>query len=223
MSVRLTNRWHVRKTLLKRPGEYGSSARNRKETSSDDTLAKLVYWLRANTSRCLPMNGVRKNTTRGVSIDGPFARTKPGDAPRDRSFLRQQCRRTRRERDQPARHSRKRMQPDEEYVGFPRQLGSRAHRNWTRHGATSHQPASDCGQMDGTHTNATVRKRGAHGDAGHHRSSVEPHGTTGRRPRRGTRPREGRPTNVLIRRAMVHTRQRSKASRDQVPSVRQER
>lgn len=35
------------------------------------------------------------------------------------------------------------------------------------------------------------------GDAGHHQRSVRPKGMTGRRPRRGTRPREGRPTGVL--------------------------
>lgn len=61
------------------------------------------------------------------------------------------------------------------------------------------------------------------GDAGHHRSSVEPKGTTGRQPRRGTRPREGRPTNARIRRAMVRTRSRSKASRDNVPKIRCQR
>ena len=39
-------------TLLKRPGEYGSSLTISQGIESDDTLAKPVYRLRANTSRC---------------------------------------------------------------------------------------------------------------------------------------------------------------------------
>lgn len=143
----------------------GHPLRNRKESSLDDTLAKLVYQFRANTSRCAPLNGVRKNTTRGGRVGESSAKASSSDPLRIRSIPRQQCRGTRRERDQPARQARKSLQPDEENVGFPRQLGSRAHRTWTRHGATSH-----C--KDGTNTNATVRRRGANGDAGHHRSSV---------------------------------------------------
>jgi hypothetical protein len=162
MSVRLTNRRHVRITLLKRPGEHGSSARFRKRSSLDDTLAKLVYQLRANTSRCTQMNGVRKNTTRGGRVGESSAKATSSDPLRIRSFRRQQCRRTRRERDQPARHARKNMQPDEEYVGFPRQLGSRAHRKLDTARSASHRPTRDRGQtMDGTNTNAAARKRGA--------------------------------------------------------------
>jgi hypothetical protein len=66
------------------------------------------------------IDDVRKGTTRGVRNNGPFARTKPGEPLQIRRCRRWQHRRQRRDCDQPARHHRKVMQPDEENVGFPR-------------------------------------------------------------------------------------------------------
>jgi hypothetical protein len=63
-------------------------------------------------------DGVRKYTTQGGRVSESSAKATSSDPPRHRSILRQQCRRTRRERDQPARQHRKMLQPDEEYVGF---------------------------------------------------------------------------------------------------------
>lgn len=148
-------------TLLKRSGEYGSSARDRKESSLDDTLASQLADLSEHLA-VYATDGVRKNTTRGGRVGESSAKTTSSDPPRIRSFRRQQCRRTRRERDQPARQHRKMLQPDEENVGFPRQLGSRAHRNLDTARSASHRPTRNRGKtMDGTNANATVRKRGA--------------------------------------------------------------
>ena len=65
-------------------------------------------------------DGVRKNTTRGVRVSESSAKANSSDLLRYRSERRWQHRRTRRDCDQPARHHRKVMQPDEENVGFPR-------------------------------------------------------------------------------------------------------
>jgi len=106
-------------------------------------------------------DGVRKNTTRGVRNNGPFARTKPGESLRYRSERRWQHRRTRRDCDQPARHHRKVMQPDEEYVGFPSNRVASAQELDTARSAL-HRPTRDRGQRkDGANAIATVRKRGA--------------------------------------------------------------
>ena len=84
-------------------------------------------------------DGVRKNTTRGVRVSESSAKANSSDLLRYRSERRWQHRRTRRDCDQPARHHRKVMQPDEE-SSDSREIGSRAHRNWTRHGARFTDP-----------------------------------------------------------------------------------
>ena len=89
MSVRFVDRLFQRyppERTQTNTGHFTETARNRR----NDALAKSRTHLggRRTSGDHLAVDandGVRKNTTRGVRLDGPFARTKPGETLRYRS------------------------------------------------------------------------------------------------------------------------------------------
>lgn len=212
-----------RAPTLQDEDEHGSSDANRK-ANVVMTPSRRCLHLRAGTSRCpLQMVSERTPHEEGGSANRLRRRTRAtprgsegiddgniGDRDGTATDLRGSIRRM--------------LQTDEEHVGFPRRLGSRARsETGTARSDVSptHERSWENNGWDGHVCNGMQARR--IGGAGRRRDSVGTQEPTRRRPRRGTRPREGRPTNARIRCALVRTHSRSKASRDRVPPVRQER